>query len=206
MYRKFADFMQYTTLHKLTRYISEQKISHEHDYFDYAEWTEKMGYDMHNEFNLFPRDFQKAHDARMREYTKFKDKQEREAAKRFNIILKKMKEETADVEALNLRSGRLFIRLPREIEELKIEGEALHHCVGTYSEKVRRGETMIFFIRLTAEPEKPFYTLEWKGKVVQCRGFKNCDMTPEVNAFVDIFEKKMQEYESMPGKKHRKAG
>ena len=117
-----------------------------------------------------------------------------------------MKEETADVEALNLRSGRLFIRLPREIEELKIEGEALHHCVGTYSEKVRRGETMIFFIRLTAEPEKPFYTLEWKGKVVQCRGFKNCDMTPEVNAFVDIFEKKMQEYESMPGKKHRKAG
>lgn len=206
MYRKFADFMRYTTLHKLTRYISEQKISYEHDYFDYAEWTKKMGYDMHNEFNLFPRDFQKAHDARMREYTKFKDKQEREAAKRFNIILKKMKEETVDVEALNLRSGRLFIRLPREIEELKIEGEVLHHCVGTYSEKVRKGETMIFFIRLVAEPEKPFYTLEWKGKVVQCRGFKNCDMTPEVNAFVDIFEKKMQEYESMPGKKHRKVG
>ena len=206
MYRKFGDFMQYTTLHKLTRYISEQKISHEHDYFDYAEWTEKVGYDMHNEFNLFPRDFKRAHDARMREYEKFKDKQEREAAKRFNILLKKLKEETADVEALNLRAGSLFIRLPREIEELKAEGEVLHHCVGTYSEKVRKGETMIFFIRLVAEPEKPFYTLEWKGKVAQCRGFKNCDMTPEVKAFVDIFEKKMQEYESIPGKKRRKAG
>ena len=105
-----------------------------------------------------------------------------------------------------MRAGSLFIRLPREIEELKAEGEVLHHCVGTYSEKVRKGETMIFFIRLVAEPEKPFYTLEWKGKVAQCRGFKNCDMTPEVKAFVDIFEKKMQEYESIPGKKRRKAG
>lgn len=205
MYRKFADFMRYTTLHKLTRYISEQKISHEHDYFDYAEWTEKMGYDMYNEFNLFPRNFQKVHDERMREYTKFKDKQERKAAKRFNILLMRLKEKTANVEALNLRCGSLFVRLPREIGELKIEGEALHHCVGTYSEKVMKGETMIFFIRQEAEPEKPFYTLEWKGRVVQCRGFKNCNMTPEVKAFVEIFQEKMVEYENAQ-QKRRKAG
>ena len=206
LYRKFADFIQYTTLHKLTRYLSEQKIYHEQDYFDYTGWTEEMGYDMRNEFNLFPRDFKKAHDARSKEYTKFKDKQEREAAKRFNMLLRKLEKETADVEAMNLKSGSLFIRLPREIEELKTEGEALHHCVGTYQEKVRKGETMIFFIRLVTDPEKPFYTLEWKGKVVQCRGFKNCDMTPEVNAFVNVFEKKMQEYERKTEKTHRKAG
>lgn len=65
---------------------------------------------------------------------------------------------------------------------------------------------MIFFIRLEADPEKPFYTLEWKGRVVQCRGFKNCDMTPEVKAFVKAFEQKMQEYERKPEIKHRKAG
>lgn len=123
MYRKFADFMQYTTLHKLTRYMKKQKISHEQDYFDYAGWTEELGYDMHNEFNLFPRDFQKAHDARSKEYTKFKDKQEREAAKRFNRLLKKLKEETADVEAMNLKASGMFIRLPRKIEELKVEGK-----------------------------------------------------------------------------------
>lgn len=206
MYRKFADFMQYTTLHKLNRYLSEQHMSHENDYFDYAGWTEEMGYDMHNEFNLFPRDFRKAHDVRSKEYTKFKDKQEREAAKRFNGLLRKLEKETLDVEAMNLKSGSLFIRLPRTIEELKTEGEALHHCVGTYSERVRKGETMIFFIRLATDPEKPFYTLEWKGKVVQCRGFRNCDMTPEVKAFVNVFEKKMQEYERKPETKHRKAG
>lgn len=206
MYRKFADFMQYTTLHKLTRYMTEQKIYHEQDYFDYADWTGKMGYDMRNGFNLFPRDFHKAHDARSKEYMKFKDKQEREATKRFNRFLKKLKEETADVEAMNLKASGMFIRLPRKIEELKVEGEALHHCVGTYSEKVRKGETMIFFIRLITNPEKPFYTLEWKGRVIQCRGLKNCDMTPEVKAFVKVFEQKMQEYEQKPEKKHRKAG
>lgn len=206
MYRKYADFMEYTTLHKLKRYIAEQKIHYENDYFDYAKWTEEMGYDMRNSFNLFPRDFIEAHNARSREYIKFKDREEREAQKRFNMLLKKLQKETADVEAMNLHIGGLFIRLPNRIEELKTEGEVLHHCVGTYQEKVRKGETMIFFIRQEAEPDKSFYTLEWRGKVVQCRGLHNCDMTVEVKAFVKIFEKKMLEYESTPVKKHRKVG
>jgi hypothetical protein len=176
------------------------------DYFDYAKWTEEMGYDMRNEFNLFPKKFIKAHDDRSKEYIKFKDKQEKEEQKRFNKLLKKMKKETADVEALNLSYGGLFIRLPNRIEELKTEGEALHHCVGTYQERVRKGETMIFFIRQEREPDKPFYTLEWHGKVVQCRGSHNCNMTAEVKAFVHVFEQKMKEYESEPVKKQRKAG
>lgn len=64
---------------------------------------------------------------------------------------------------------------------------------------------MIFFIRRKEEPEKPYYTLEWHGKVVQCRGSHNCDMTPEVKAFVQIFQEKMTEYASEPPK-HRKEG
>lgn len=71
--------------------------------------------------------------------------------------------------------------------------------------KVRRGETMIFFIRKKEEPDKPYYTLEWRGKVIQCRGSHNCDMTSEVRAFVQIFQEKMMEYESKP-KRQRKAG
>ena len=160
---------------------------------------------MKNEFNLFPKDFKKAHDEMSKQYMKFKDKQEREATKRFNRLLAKMKKETVDVEAMKLDIAGLFIRLPNKLEELKAEGEALHHCVGTYMEKVRKGETMIFFIRRKEEPNKPFYTLEWKGRVLQCRGSHNCDMTPEVKAFVNIFQEKMVEYEKEP-KKQRKAG
>lgn len=206
MYKKYIGLMTYTTLHKITRYISEQKIAtRDNDYFDYTGWLEQMGYDMRNEFNLFPKDFKKAHDNMSKQYIKFKDKQAREDAKKFNRLLKKLKQETTDVEAMNLDIEGLFIRLPNKLEELKKEGEALHHCVGTYMERVRKGETMIFFIRKKEEPEKPYYTLEWHGRVIQCRGSHNCDMTPEVKAFVQIFQEKMTEYENEP-KKQRKAG
>lgn len=206
MYKHYIDFMQYTTLHKLCRYIREQKINHEIDYFDYAGWMEEMGYDMKNEFNLFPRDFKKSHDEMAKQYQRFKDKKAREDTKRFNKMLKQLKKDTADVDAMNLDINGLFIRLPNKLDELTREGEALHHCVGTYIEKVKTGKTMIFFIRQKDEPDKSYYTLEWKGSVVQCRGMRNCDMTPEVKAFVAIFETKMKEYESTPVNKQRKAG
>lgn len=204
-YTNYIDMMKYTTLHKVCRYISDKKIKYDHDYFDYIGWIEKMGYDMANEFNLFPKNFVNVHDEMSKQYVKFKDKQAREDAKRFNQTLKKLRKETKDVEAMNLNIEGLFIRLPNRLEELKKEGEALHHCVGTYMERVRKGETMIFFIRRKEEPEKPYYTLEWHGKVVQCRGSHNCDMTPKVKAFVQIFQEKMTEYANEP-KKQRKAG
>ena len=205
MYEKYLDMRQYTTVYKLKKYINKQRIIHDRDYFDYIRWLEEMGYDMRNEFNLFPRDFKKAHDDKSKEYTRFKDKQAKEDEKRFKRLLKQLRKETADVDAMNLRIEGMFIRLPKELDELKREGETLHHCVGTYRDKVARGDTMIFFIRLEAEPDRPFYTLEWKGRVIQCRGFKNCDMTPEVKAFVNIFQEKMVEHEEKTVNR-RKAG
>lgn len=205
VYKKYIDLMRYTTLHKLRRYISEQNITHTQDYFDYTEWLEKMGYDMRNEFNLYPKNFKKAHDDKSKEYIKFKDKQAKEDNKRFNKLLKKLRKDASDVDAMNLRIEGMFIRLPAQLDELKREGEVLHHCVGTYVDRVEKGETMIFFIRQESDPDKPFFTLEWKGRVVQCRGSHNCDMTPEVKAFVNIFQEKMVEYENK-SKKQRKAG
>lgn len=78
-------------------------------------------------------------------------------------------------------------------EEIKEEGRTLHHCVGTYVERVARGETMILFIRRIEKPAEPFYTMEFRdGKVVQCRGKHNCAMTKEIKAFAMAFEKKMK--------------
>lgn len=205
MYEKYLDMRRYTTVYKLKKYIDKQRIIHDSDYFDYIRWMEEMGYDMRNEFNLYPKDFKKAHDDKSKEYTRFKDKQAKEDEKRFKRLLAKLRKETEDVDAMDLRTYGMFIRLPKELDELKREGETLHHCVGTYRDRVAKGDTMIFFIRLESDPDQPFYTLEWKGRVVQCRGFKNCDMTPEVKAFVNIFQEKMMEYEEKPLKR-RKAG
>lgn len=193
-YEKYIDMKRYTTIYKLNKYIENNKLN-KNDYFDYVRWLTEMEYDMRNDFNLYPKNFEKAHDEKSKEYIKFKDKKAKEDLKKFNKFLKEFRKNTKEVDALNLKMLGMFIRLPFNTDELKKEGESLHHCVGTYVDRVMKGETMIFFIRKEEEPDKPYFTLEYKNeKIVQCRGFKNCDMTPEVKAFTSIFEEKMHEY------------
>ena len=71
----------------------------------------------------------------------------------------------------------------------------MHHCVGGYVNNVVDGKTIILFIRKEEEPDKPYYTLEWKGRVIQCHGMCNCDMTEKVKKFVDQFSNEMINYE-----------
>ena len=58
--------------------------------------------------------------------------------------------------------------------------------MGTYGKRHAVGETAIFFIRRTARPREPYFTLELDEKkleVRQNRGAHNCPRTPEVAAF-----------------------
>jgi hypothetical protein len=51
---------------------------------------------------------------------------------------------------------------------------------------------MILFIRQKSQPDKPYFTLEWRdGEVIQCHGFDNCNPDVNVNDFVAEFKKKM---------------
>ena len=80
----------------------------------------------------------------------------------------------------------LLIRPAASQQELTAEGNALHHCVGTYGKRHAVGETAIFFIRRTARPRESYYTLELDEKkleVRQNRGARNCPRAPEVEAF-----------------------
>lgn len=55
------------------------------------------------------------------------------------------------------------VLVPERIEEIIIEGTILSHCVGDserYWERIERRESYILFLRRTAEPDKPYYTLE----------------------------------------------
>ena len=88
--------------------------------------------------------------------------------------------------------------MPHILDEIRREGEALGHCVATYVDKVAEGKTLIFFIRRESEPDKPFFTLEWRGAVIQCYGYKHCDPTPEIKEFIKLFSRKMEEYTSVP--------
>lgn len=65
------------------------------------------------------------------------------------------------------------------------EGINLHHCVGSYVERVKRGECAIFFLRENSALDTSLITIEVKEKsIVQVRGLCERLMTDEERLFV----------------------
>lgn len=185
--------VQLGNLPKIHRYLKSNGIR-VLDYTDYISWLKEL--DCLSKFTLFPCDFQKAHDERAKEVAERRDKIKMEELKKFNrkLKLQEKKLEKALQSGGSFEKGieGLMIRLPLALEELDKEGSTLRHCVSTYKQRVQNGETTIFFIRRLSDPDTPFYTLEWNhGSVVQCRGYRNCDPTPEVKALINVFTEQM---------------
>ena len=178
------------------------------DWLDYIAWSATLNYDTKDMYVLLPPDFGKTHDRVMKEYQAFKDEQERKRQKELEKLIKKALNEAEGIPAMKMKARGLMVILPKSGSEIKEEGKTLHHCVGTYVERVAKGETMILFVRKEAAPDVPYFTLEYKdGKVVQCRGKNNCEMTKDVKAFVKAFEQKMKEENGKENSvKERRAG
>jgi hypothetical protein len=84
----------------------------------------------------------------------------------------------------------LVIMAPKDADELIKEGQALHHCVGTYIKRIAEGQTVVLFIRKAEAPEEPYCTMEVaNGKIIQCRGKNNADMTEKLKNILNRFEK-----------------
>lgn len=162
------------------------------DWLDYISWCAQLEYNMNDPYVLLPPDFTKAHDRLMKEYETHKDAMARKRRIEMEKQIKAVLELVASMPAMEMKTKKLMVMVPQNGEEIKAEGRALHHCVGTYVERVAKGETMILFVRRIESPEEPYFTLEYRnGKVIQCRGKNNCSMTKEVQAFVKAFETKM---------------
>lgn len=187
--------------------IREERLQNcARDWLDYLGWCKALKYDLNNMFFYFPKNFKKVHDRTAAEYQALQDKKAAEAKrkkeqriKRESEVMKKLlaemlKENTGIENAFQIKGKGLILRVPRDAQEIKNEGAALHHCVGTYVDRVAKGLTHIFFIRKEEEPDTPYFTMEYNhGRVIQCRGSHNCGMPPAVKAFVNAFEQKMKD-------------
>lgn len=185
--------------------LIELKRNMANDWKEYLNWCRELKYDLDNMFIYMPNNFKQVHDRVAKEYKDLKDrKAAAEKKRRDKLVAKKMKKIRKDMEeifskndgvdALNIKVNGLILIVPANSDDIKKEGEVLHHCVGTYIERVARGETAIFFVREEKNPNKPYYTLEWRdNKVIQCRGMNNCSVTDRVKAFIQAFEKRMNE-------------
>lgn len=70
-------------------------------------------------------------------------------------------------------AGDYLFLVPRSASDIRNEGRLQHHCVGRagYIEKMDKRESFIVFLRKTAEPEVPYYTIETDGtRIIQAYG------------------------------------
>lgn len=185
--RKFMRYMDsqlpdYMRLKQASLYRSpmEEAIS---TYSDYLQMCQGQNYDMKSSQVLFPKHCNEAHDELSRYIKKCRDEQTKRA---FREVYENLAEKA------NLTSKKLQIVCPKQTDDLITEGQALHHCVGTYIERVAAKKCLIVFVRRVEEPEKPFVTVEVSnGKIVQIRGERNSDPTKEVKKFVDLWSRKV---------------
>lgn len=191
-----SGFLAYTTIHKLTRYLEQQVTEFsEHCFYrdqnpmerlvglyeDYLRMCVQQRYDLKNRFVLFPKNVREAHDRLAEQIRLEADRQQRLA---FEAVCREMQNK------LNYTRSGMVILCPQRPEDIVAEGQALHHCVGSYVSRVAEQKTLILFLRRQEEPETPFYTIEVKGAcVVQVRGMKNADPTPEVQTFMRCWER-----------------
>jgi len=142
---------------------------------DYWKDAKRAKFDLSNSAVMFPKDIKEAQ-ARAVVAIKYTEQEKYKA--RFATQAKRLA-------ALQWESGDLLITPAQNEAQLIQEGKVLGHCVGGYAD-AHCGGNSIFFIRHTAAPDLPFYTLQLNtktGEVLQNRGEKNRDRTQEVRAF-----------------------
>lgn len=139
--------------------------------------------DMKNSIVVYPKDIQKSYDKVVR---RFKQKKDSQIKREFIAVYQQLSGQ------LDFERDGFKIVYPSTPDDVIAEGHVLHHCVGSYTERVAEKECIILFLRKCSDETKPFYTVEVRGqKAVQVQGKRNCDMTPEVEAFITVWEQRV---------------
>lgn len=69
----------------------------------------------------------------------------------------------------------------------------MHHCVGSYAEKVAKGECLIFSVRKVDNENRSLATIEiQEKKVKQVRAAHNSKPSEDVSTFVRKWEKQFR--------------
>lgn len=127
-------------------------------YLDYLDAAEKIGLDLSNPIYLTPKELHRKHDSATNAWAAMQDK---EKLKAYYPRLKKL------AQRYTYCDGTYFIRPPVSGEEIKREGQLLHHCVGGYADRHLNGATTILFLRDVKRPLKPLVTIEMSGNNIQ---------------------------------------
>lgn len=150
------------------------------NYKDYIRMSVEMGYER---FDRYPKFLKTVHDIVMRNYKiKLSDAELVE----WNAMCEKN-----SYYKYSYYGYKVFT--PTKPEDLVREGNVLGHCVGSYVGKVRKGSSVIAFLRDADDTEKPLVTIEIvKDRIVQAKGKMNNAPTREQKDVIEKFAKKFE--------------
>lgn len=187
----FFDVAKETTIYQIRKYMEAQtseEVKRKPDlveFLDYTRIAKKLGWDLSNPFVLFPKDLKQAHDKAMRMHQNRESKEEDKAIKKAQKSLSK---------AYGYEDKDYIVKVPTGVRELTREGHELHHCVGTYIQRVASGGTVIVFLRKRQDPYQPYITMEINPDtkaIVQARGLHNSAPKDEDSAVIARYKEKV---------------
>lgn len=181
------DYIYYLRLNNIKKYLNRKMMDYMEKhrleyglYDDYLGFCEKLKANMKSNKILYPEDLRKAHDEAAKQIQVIKD----EATKLgFKLNYEEHKK-------LIYHDEGFMIRPVYDPDELVVESEKLNHCVRTYTDRVAKCETEIFFVRDDKKQDDPLYTLELRGKkIIQFRADHNKSPDESAIQFVNKWAK-----------------
>lgn len=169
------------------------------DWADYIENCKKLGYDNIDRRVKYPCEFRKMHD---RVADEVMEKENRDRCSAFRDLYQKYSQTYAYADR------HFIVRLPKSPNDLIREGREMHHCVGTYIDRVAKEESIILFIRRKEAPDVPFITAEVspKNRPVQIQDKYDKQPPEEVMRFWKKYQEVVLTAAADKAAKNRKAG
>ncbi|MBO0444307.1 PcfJ domain-containing protein [Vagococcus fluvialis] len=169
-YKQLKKLPKEISLNKFINYFKKNNFSIDY-YLDYIYMLQELGTPLKSDLVIFPKDIKKAHDDLVSVIGKLERELEEKAYQKQLPKIRKYEQEIDEF---------MFL-VPKDLQEIVNEGNALHHCVGGkhYLDNHTKGNTNIIFIRQKDEVEKPYFTLEYKNQhVAQVQGKYNRETVP----------------------------
>lgn len=154
---------------------------------DYVEMKHVLGLEIETKL---PKNIIELHDSLS---SLIEDVKEQEIKERF---IAKAKENKVLADSFNLvRKDKTYVVVsPKESNDLITEGQNMHHCVGSYIERLANGYSKIFFIRREDSKESSLVTLELdnKNNYVQAKAKFNAEVPKDIEFFINDFLKYLE--------------
>ena len=195
-----ADRMRYGQIqHYLNRQMQELNLSSERVielWRDYLSMAFRFGYDTSDPIVYRVRKLQQRHDELAARG------EEKQLTLRAGELLQTYPHIEQNLQAIREKfafTGKQFqIQVPDKLEDIFMDSRKLCQCIANsdvYWERMERRESYLLFLRKTAEPDTPYYTVEAEpgGTVRQVRTQYNRqnDDIGEVRAFLKIWQKQL---------------